>query len=64
MFMCLFQLVEGDYTATVHVEGGMWLNIDFNDSAVLSFNIAVYRVSIQLYNLFEDVLLRINCKDM
>lgn len=39
------QLVEGDYTATVHVEEGMWLNIDFKDSAVLSFSVAVYPVS-------------------
>ena len=40
------QLVEGDYTATVHVEEKMWLNIDYNDSAVLSFNVAVYPVNI------------------
>ncbi|WAR26294.1 hypothetical protein MAR_011998 [Mya arenaria] len=36
------QLVEGDYTATIHVEEGMFLNIDFQNSAVLSFSIAVY----------------------
>lgn len=48
MLVCfVFQLVEGDYTATIHVEGGMWLNIDFKDSAVLSFSVAVYPVSVQ-----------------
>jgi hypothetical protein len=45
LFFHIIKLVEGDYTATVHVEGGMWLNIDFNDSAVLSFSVAVYPVS-------------------
>jgi hypothetical protein len=45
IFLCLsYQLVEGDYTATVHVEEGMWLNIDFKDSAMLSFSVAVYPV--------------------
>ncbi|KAL4226615.1 hypothetical protein ACF0H5_014598 [Mactra antiquata] len=36
------QAVEGDFTATIHVEEGMWLNIDFKDSATLSFSVAVY----------------------
>jgi len=36
--------VEGDYTARIHVEEGMWLNIDFQNSAVLSFSIALYPV--------------------
>ena len=40
-----FQRVDGDFTATVFVEPGMWLNIDFSDSATLSFSVAVYEVS-------------------
>ncbi|CAH1775844.1 unnamed protein product, partial [Owenia fusiformis] len=34
--------VDGDHTAGVHVEPGMWLNIQFNDSAVLSFHVTLY----------------------
>ena len=37
--------VQGDFTAWVHVESGMGLNIDFNETAILSFSIAVYEVS-------------------
>ena len=36
--------VQGDYTAWVHVESGIFLNIDFADTAILSFSIAVYEV--------------------
>ena len=38
--------VAGDHTAVVHVEPGMWLNIDFNDTAVLSFDVKLYEVSV------------------
>ena len=37
--------VQGDFTAWVHVESGMSLDIDFQDTAILSFSIAVYEVS-------------------
>ena len=37
--------VAGDHTATVHVEAGMWLNIDFNSTAVMSFDVTLYEVS-------------------
>ncbi|KAL8620487.1 hypothetical protein ACOMHN_056879 [Nucella lapillus] len=37
--------VAGDHTAVIHVEPGMWLNIDFNDTAVLSFDVKLYQVS-------------------
>ena len=37
--------VQGDFTAWIHVESGMGLNIDFNETAILSFSIAVYEVS-------------------
>ena len=37
--------IAGDHTAVVHVEPGMWLNIDFNDTAVLSFDVKLYEVS-------------------
>ena len=36
--------VAGDHTAGVHVEENMWLNIDFNSSAVLSFDVTLYEV--------------------
>ena len=38
--------IAGDHTATVHVEPLMWLNIEFNSSAVLSFHVTLYEVSI------------------
>ena len=38
-------LVDGDYTATLHIEPDMWVNIDFNSSAVLTFNVVLYEVS-------------------
>ena len=37
--------VQGDFTAWIHVESGMSLNIDFQETAILSFSIAVYEVS-------------------
>lgn len=36
--------VGGDHTAVIHVEPGMWLNIDFNATAVLTFSIVLYPV--------------------
>ena len=36
--------VNGDNTATVHVDEGFRLNIDYNGSAILTFHIAVYEV--------------------
>ena len=38
--------IEGDHTATVHVEQLMWLNIEFNSSAVLSFHVTLYEVCV------------------
>ncbi|KAK3576663.1 hypothetical protein CHS0354_004948 [Potamilus streckersoni] len=48
--------VQGDHTATIHVEKGMKLNIDFNASAVLSFNIVLYEEA--SVNLPYDTYLR------
>lgn len=39
--------VAGDNTAGVHVENNMWLNIDFNATAVMSFDVTLYEVSQQ-----------------
>lgn len=39
--------VQGDFTAWIHVESGMSLNIDFQERAILSFSIAVYEVRLQ-----------------
>lgn len=36
--------VEGDNTAGVHVESGMWLNIDFGSTAILTFDVSLYEV--------------------
>ena len=36
--------VAGDNTAGVHVEAGMWLNIDFESTAQLSFDVTLYEV--------------------
>ena len=36
--------IRGDHTATVHIEPNMWLNIDFQSSAVLTFNVKLYEV--------------------
>jgi len=36
--------VAGDHTAGVHVEADMWLNIDFDSTAVLSFDVSLYEV--------------------
>ena len=36
--------VQGDFTAWIHVESGMTLDIDFKETAILSFSIAVYEV--------------------
>lgn len=36
--------VAGDNTAGVHVENNMWLNIDFNSTAILSFDVTLYEV--------------------
>ena len=36
--------VAGDHTAGVHVESGMWLNIDFGSTAQLSFDVSLYEV--------------------
>ena len=36
--------VAGDNTATVHVESGIFLNINFQGSAVLSFHVTLYPV--------------------
>ena len=36
--------VAGDNTAVVHVENNMWLNIDFNSTAILSFDVTLYEV--------------------
>lgn len=41
--------VAGDHTAVVHVEPGMWLNIDFNESAVLSFDVFLYEVFFKVF---------------
>lgn len=38
--------VAGDHTAGVHVEENMWLNIDFNSTAVLSFDVTLYEVKL------------------
>ena len=37
--------VEGDNTATVHVETGIWLNIDYEEDALLTFHITLYKVN-------------------
>ena len=36
--------VDGDHTATIHVEPFMWLNIEFNSSAKLTFHVTLYKV--------------------
>ena len=36
--------VDGDHTATIHVEPFMWLNIEFNSSAKLTFHVTLYEV--------------------
>ena len=36
--------VNGDFTAWIHVGFGMNLDIDFKDTAVMSFSIAIYEV--------------------
>ena len=43
--------VAGDHTAVIHVEPLMWLNIDFNDSAALTFDVTLYEVYFQ--NVFQ-----------
>ena len=47
--------IRGDYSADVHVQANIWLNIEFNeDTAVVSFNMVLYEVSITLYfNIFN-----------
>lgn len=36
--------VAGDHTAVIHVEPFMWLNIDFNATTVLTFDVKLYEV--------------------
>lgn len=36
--------VAGDHTAVIHVEPLMWLNIDFNSTTVLTFDVKLYQV--------------------
>lgn len=37
--------VAGDHTAVIHVEPLMWLNIDFNSTTVLTFDVKLYQVN-------------------
>jgi hypothetical protein len=39
--------VAGDNTAGIHVENNMWLNIDFNSTAILSFDVTLYEVCVK-----------------
>ena len=41
--------VKGDDTGWMHVESRMTLNINFQETAILSFSIAVYEVWIQFF---------------
>ena len=36
--------VDGDHTATVHVEPLMWLNVQFRSTAQLAFHVMLYEV--------------------
>ena len=42
------QEVNGDHTATIHVESGISLNIEFEAQTILSFSISVYEVKYQV----------------
>ena len=49
--------IAGDNTATVHVESGFWLNIEFNSSAVLTFNVVLYEVGKEFHLVHKQVVL-------
>lgn len=54
--------VAGDNTAGIHVENNMWLNIDFNSTAILSFDVTLYEVCGILFSCFFFQYLKANDK--